>query len=432
MSDRTHFLDALHFRLFRWLERDVGRRSGWQALEGGQVAITTDIGSERDENQDRAVVLRSSAPDGTEYLLAIVCDGMGGMRDGRLCASIAASGVVVAFLRSQAVALRERLVNAAQSANLSVHQKYGGKGGATLSAVCISSSGETCGLNVGDSRIYGSTSRRISALSVDDTIAGQIGREGGGAEANSLLQFIGIGTDIDPHIVEIPTDLQWIVITTDGAHCIPPDALLLLASRAQTAEELSRRVVQSAQWMGSRDNGTVACVRVPLGVLSASIERSVRLVDPCGEIHLLNPTDNRPAYKTDATLLPDSSRSPASPSESVALESIQSDRPRGRKRRADKSKTAHPRLLPDQRPENRRKLSRSRRLPRVSSHALRTIGEMPFNLPLRYQPKATIGAGGMGVVQLYRDTSLDRDVAVNFTQRLDNIDRVYDELRALQ
>jgi eukaryotic-like serine/threonine-protein kinase len=57
---------------------------------------------------------------------------------------------------------------------------------------------------------------------------------------------------------------------------------------------------------------------------------------------------------------------------------------------------------------------------------------MPFNLPSRYQPKTTIGAGGMGVVQLYRDTSLDRDVAVKFTQRLDNINRVYDELRALQ
>jgi serine/threonine protein kinase len=57
---------------------------------------------------------------------------------------------------------------------------------------------------------------------------------------------------------------------------------------------------------------------------------------------------------------------------------------------------------------------------------------MPFNLPPRYQPKNTIGAGGMGVVQLYRDTSLDRDVAVKFTQRLDNINRVYGELRALQ
>lgn len=38
----------------------------------------------------------------------------------------------------------------------------------------------------------------------------------------------------------------------------------------------------------------------------------------------------------------------------------------------------------------------------------------------------------MGVVQLYRDQALDRDVAVKFTRRLDDINRVYDELRALQ
>lgn len=57
---------------------------------------------------------------------------------------------------------------------------------------------------------------------------------------------------------------------------------------------------------------------------------------------------------------------------------------------------------------------------------------MPFALPARYQPKTTVSAGGMGIVQQYRDTSLDRDVAVKFTRRLDNIDRIYDELRALQ
>lgn len=57
---------------------------------------------------------------------------------------------------------------------------------------------------------------------------------------------------------------------------------------------------------------------------------------------------------------------------------------------------------------------------------------MPFKLPERYRPAAAIGAGGMGVVQLYRDISLDRDVAVKFTRNLGDIGRVYDELRALQ
>jgi serine/threonine-protein kinase len=38
----------------------------------------------------------------------------------------------------------------------------------------------------------------------------------------------------------------------------------------------------------------------------------------------------------------------------------------------------------------------------------------------------------MGVVQLYRDVALDRSVAVKFTRRLDDLPRVFDELRALQ
>jgi serine/threonine protein phosphatase PrpC len=337
VSDPTQFMDALHFRLFRWLEREVSRQSGWQHLESGRVAIATDVGSERDENQDRVVVLRSNDPDGPDHLLAIVCDGMGGMRDGRLCASIAASGFIVAFLRPQIGSLKERLIHAAEGANLAIHRRYGGKGGATLSALCISSSGEACGVNVGDSRIYGSISGRIRALSVDDTIAGQIGRDSGGTEANSLLQFIGIGPDIEPHVVAIPTDLQWIFITTDGAHCIPADALQLLVTRARTATELSRRVVQAAQWMGSRDNGTVACVEMPL-VLSPPVERSVSLVDPWGEMHLLNQTDNRQAPRSDVASPSSANQASAPRSKRVSSEKTRPDR--SGKTRGDKSKGA--------------------------------------------------------------------------------------------
>lgn len=295
-----HFMDALHSRLYSWLERDSDFQSGWQKLENGQVNITTDQGSERTENQDRVVVLKASSPGNVEHLLVIVCDGMGGMLDGGLCASLAVSGVVVAFLRSRFASLPERLSRSAQDANLAVFKNYAGKGGATLSAVCVSSSGEACGLNVGDSRIYGSRSGKIAALSIDDTIAGQIGPEKGGAESNSLLQFIGIGPDMEPHVVEVPADLNWVFITTDGAHFIPSEALALLVARSRTATEMGRRVVQAAQWMGSRDNGTVACVQMPLRISSSTVERSVRLVDPWGELHVLNPTEGRPIHATNA------------------------------------------------------------------------------------------------------------------------------------
>jgi serine/threonine protein phosphatase PrpC len=350
VNDRSHFMDALHYRLFCWFERDMNLKSGWQHLEGDQVAISTDIGCDRAENQDRVVVLRCSGSGESEYLLTAICDGMGGMQDGQICASLAVSGVIVAFLKSHHLAIKDRLLSTTLAANQSVHQRYRGKGGATLSAVCVSSRGETWGLNVGDSRIYGSKSGKLTALSTDDTIAGQIGREGGGGEANSLLQFIGIGSDIDPHIVEIPPDLDRIVITTDGAHGIPRDALALLVTRAQTSFEVCRRVVQAAQWMGTRDNGTVACVQTPLTILPPAVERSVRLWDPWGELHLLNPVDNRPAARNDA-MDPGQEKQPdVASNEPGALKIARSERTHGTRKRADKTKVTQPRLPTEDRP----------------------------------------------------------------------------------
>ena len=268
-------------------------------MEGDQIALTTDTGYERDENQDRAVVLRASGHNGMEYLLAVICDGMGGMQDGRACASIAASSVVVAFLRSRHLSTKERLRSAALFANQVVHGNFAGKGGATLSAVCFSDGEEAIGLNVGDSRIYGAKPGKLTALSADDTIAGQIGRGGGGAEAHKLLQFVGMGPDIDPHVIEIPGELTRTVIMTDGAHGIPEDALELLVTRASMPLQVTRRVVQAAQWMGTRDNGTAICVQAPVRFRPSAIERSVRLWDAWGELHLVNPTDGRPAKPED-------------------------------------------------------------------------------------------------------------------------------------
>jgi len=130
-------MDALHYRLFRWFERDVNLKSEWQHLEDDQVAISTDIGYERAENQDRVVVLRCSGSGENEYLLTAICDGMGGMRDGQICASLAVSGVIVAFLKSHHLTIKDRLLSTARATNQAVHQRYRGKGGATLSAVCV-------------------------------------------------------------------------------------------------------------------------------------------------------------------------------------------------------------------------------------------------------------------------------------------------------
>jgi serine/threonine protein phosphatase PrpC len=315
--DRHGFIDALHFRLFSWFEREPARRRGWQGSGEGSVGVATDIGPEREENQDRAAITRFSASDGVDYLLAIVCDGMGGMAYGGECASLAISAFIVGFLKNHRAGLEDRLRSAAEQANVAVHRLYAGKGGSTLSAFC--STGVThMGVNVGDSRIYCRSGGALKLITTDDTLAAHRQSSQADPGSRSLLQYIGIGHDLVAHVVTIPTECEVVLVTSDGAHSIPDDALEALARHAQSPFELTRRLVQTAQWMGSRDNGTAVCVNVfALGQIP-QIERAVWLSDAGGELHILNPTDSRsaaapdPAQGNDVVRTGDRSDSPES------------------------------------------------------------------------------------------------------------------------
>ena len=52
------------------------------------VAIGTDKGRVRSENQDRAGVLRTQDDLGQTFIVGVLCDGMGGMAAGEECASL--------------------------------------------------------------------------------------------------------------------------------------------------------------------------------------------------------------------------------------------------------------------------------------------------------------------------------------------------------
>lgn len=53
------------------------------------AALGTTIGEVRQENQDRAVIARLPiSENGRTGIVAVVCDGMGGMVDGSHCAEI--------------------------------------------------------------------------------------------------------------------------------------------------------------------------------------------------------------------------------------------------------------------------------------------------------------------------------------------------------
>src|SRR5581483_4357316 len=105
--------------------------------------------------------------------LALVCDGMGGMRAGAECAATAAASFIMSAIRLRAFPIATCLELAAKEASDSVYRIHAGEGGSTLSALAIDTEGHYAIANVGDSRVYLIEGKKLQQLSKDDTLQGQ-------------------------------------------------------------------------------------------------------------------------------------------------------------------------------------------------------------------------------------------------------------------
>lgn len=257
------------------------------AVHGVDCALGTSLGLQREENEDRALLYRGSLLDGQPYLLMAVADGMGGMVSGAECARRTLAGFATAFQGSEVRDLEKRLLQAILEANDNVFGEFGGRGGATISAILIVKNGATLAVNVGDSRIYSFDRENGEAvcLTEDDTIEAHVARlENRAPPADSdfigsqLLQFVGIGGAIHPHIIPIPSErlAKGLLITSDGAHRCPHSVFEALAEHASSARELVTRLLSFADWIGGYDNATAAAI-FPDAISKFLAARSARL-----------------------------------------------------------------------------------------------------------------------------------------------------------
>lgn len=213
-------------QLIAWLLRRTAT-AGIRRVVSIGAAVATEIGNVRDENQDRAVIARGRDKQGQEYAVLAVADGIGGMRDGSMCAAMAL-GTFLAVLdqhaRSGVGDSEEWIRRAAHAANQAVFDRFRGDGGSTLVALVIRSGHPTFWLSVGDSRVYCANGKNLRQVSVDDTIAGQLGKTPEvGFEQSKLIQFIGMGNELEPHIASIDGErCDTVILTTDGVHYLAP------------------------------------------------------------------------------------------------------------------------------------------------------------------------------------------------------------------
>lgn len=242
--------------LLRWLSQNRSPRAVRNVSEAG-VILASDRGLKRDDNQDRIAAMRYSGKR-SAFLCFAVADGMGGLRDGAECAEITVAAFFDALVTMAAKAPWDRLDQAVRHANSEVYLSKGGSGGSTLSAILVESEFEIYSANIGDSRIYVERDidgNRLSRVTVDDSL-----EEAFGGQGRDLLQFVGIGKGLKPHIDKIEPAVRSIAITTDGIHFLESSLLESIYLRAPDRRSAADRLLALSRWFGGPDNASIAIV----------------------------------------------------------------------------------------------------------------------------------------------------------------------------
>lgn len=247
------------------------------------AALGSSVGLVRKRNEDCCLVARASYVHGgrANFVIALVCDGLGGMSQGREAAILAASAFAAHLFCAPAVSWEERLSQAITHANAEVYRRLRGDGGTTLSAV-ISSHDGAMFCHVGDSRIYGvMPDRALEQLSRDDTINALLKRQDGEAETpkdSRLLQFVGMGEEMEAQIAPVPGHCRSVLLTSDGAHDVPHSVFQRVVSAAAGGTDLVRKLLTLSDMTGGRDNASA--ILLPIGA-------EAELYDESGENELL-------------------------------------------------------------------------------------------------------------------------------------------------
>lgn len=278
----------LNEHLIKWLSRGVADKSSGSTARSS-VAIATDIGLVRKENQDRVACMTFSpkANQGFPFFVVALSDGMGGMKNGAQCASRTIATFFSSLVRHKSASLIERMQNAAIDANENVFTYSGGYGGATLTAVLISLDGSAISLNVGDSRIYaesGVERKILDRLTVDDSLEEMVGGHG-----RDLLQYIGMGEGLKAHVKYVTPDFDKLLLTSDGVHFVHQKAMEDVFINSLDPSQAVSRLSALARWSGGPDNASLAVLSIAKieNLLRESDTESLDVWDAFSELNLL-------------------------------------------------------------------------------------------------------------------------------------------------
>lgn len=241
-----------------------------------KLVAKTDIGNQRAENQDS--YRAGHLPDDTAW--AVVCDGMGGARGGRLASNIASACMEESFLEGiaevknedGAFALMRRAIARANTMVYTKAQETPAAYGMGTTAVCaIVRRGMAYYAHVGDSRAYLYHGHTLSQLTRDHSMVQQLVEQGEITEQeaanhphkNLITRALGVRPAVEADCGAIPARTgDILLLCTDGlTNHVSLDELEAFLAEGDCFAAADR-MVQRALDAGGLDNITVLLVEV--------------------------------------------------------------------------------------------------------------------------------------------------------------------------
>lgn len=239
-----------------------------------EIALLTDVGQKRSNNQDYINRYKNRA--GID--LVVLADGMGGHRAGHIASEMAATDLGAAWVDTQLVTLnevREWMIAIIDEENQKVHElgqteEFKGMG-TTLEAVVVIDN-QMIYAHVGDSRVGLIRDGEYTRLTNDHSLVGALVRAGQLTEEeaqrhpqkNIVTQSIGQAEPIEPDIALKTLEVgDYVLINSDGlTNMVPTEDIRDIVLSDVSIESKVETLVRFANNAGGLDNITVGLLHI--------------------------------------------------------------------------------------------------------------------------------------------------------------------------
>lgn len=257
-----------------------------------RIALQTDVGIKKETNQDSCCIKEAVTDNGT-VLMAVICDGMGGLAKGEVASATLIKTFSFWFENELPEILAmpkpldevehrwDRIIKE-QNQNIAAYGKsLKLQLGSTITAMLILEDSKYIIVHVGDSRAYKITDTNVKAITEDQTVAAKEVRQGKltpeQAEAdprrNVLLQCVGASRIVEPEFYygSVASDECYMLCSDGFRHVITNEEILkaFAPSNNNTEEQMNTHItdlIELNKFRHENDNITALLIKTVRGL----------------------------------------------------------------------------------------------------------------------------------------------------------------------